>query len=49
MEEKISEILSGVKAIWIKSKNNVITITSMSEESKVVINKLGVVGSNNIL
>ncbi|MGC8699220.1 MAG: IS1634 family transposase [Candidatus Acidifodinimicrobium sp.] len=47
--DKISEILSGVKAIPIKSKDKVITITSMSEESKEVMNKLGVVRPNNIL
>ena len=47
--ERISEILLGVKAIPIKTEDKVITIASMSEEAKEIMNKLGVPAPKNLL
>ena len=47
--ERISEILLGVKAIPIKTEDKAITIASMSEEAKEIMNKLGVPAPKNLL
>ncbi len=47
--ERISEILLGVKAIPIKTEDKVITIASMSEEAKEIMNRLGVPAPKNLL
>ena len=47
--ERISKILLNVKAIPIKTGEKAITISSMSEEAKEIMNKLGVPAPKNLL
>ncbi|MCL4326199.1 MAG: hypothetical protein M1481_05195 [Candidatus Thermoplasmatota archaeon] len=46
--ERISKILLNVKAIPIKTGEKAITISSMSEEAKEIMNKLGVLAPKKI-